>query len=196
MSNTSFNGVNNNNISSSSIQTSSLTTSSLITSSLTTSSLTTSSFTCDSLTFSGSYSIITIGGTINYALTPEELFCMSTKGVIFVDSSGISGVSYLSLGDDTPARAAQLLNIFNLKDLTTKRLVKITPCRAHGNPALSIGTSSNTSSNNIQISSITSPSIAEHKYIFGSGSKSEAYMLVSKVGENKILFYVICQSIA
>ena len=108
MSNTSFNGVNNNNISSSSIQTS---------------SLTTSSFTCDSLTFSGSYSIITIGGTINYALTPEELFCMSTKGVIFVDSSGISGVSYLSLGDDTPARAAQLLNIFNLKDLTTKRLV-------------------------------------------------------------------------
>lgn len=191
MSNTSFNGVNNNNISSSSIQTSYLTTSSLITSSLTTSSLT-----CDSLTFSGSYSIVTISGTINYALTPEELFCMSTKGVLFVDSSGISGLSYLSLGDDTPARAYQLLNIFNLKDLTTKRLVKITPCRPHGSPALSIGTSSNTSSNNIQISSIISPSIAAHKYIFTSGSKSEGYILVSKIGENQILFNVICQSIA
>ena len=88
-----------------------------------------SSLTCDSLSFSGTYQIATLTGSVNRAFTTDEISCMSKKGHLFIHSLGITTAdAQLTLGPDTADRANELLGIFGITDTTTKRLIKITPC--------------------------------------------------------------------
>jgi hypothetical protein len=148
------------------------------------------SLNCDSLFISGTYPIAAVSAA--RAFTQDEIFSMSKKGHLFITST-IGAPLVVNLGADTADRAKELLAMFDISD-DTKRLVRITPTATSASHILSIGNSSagglNTS-NNVQVSPFTLG--ATHStHLLESQAKGEAYILVSKAGDNKILFHVIC----
>jgi hypothetical protein len=145
-----------------------------------------------SLTFSGTYPILSVTGSISsYGLTTEELLCMAQKGVLLIRHTGLSTSLSLHLGADTAIRANELLTIFNLTDTTTKRLIRVTPTVLVIGHTISLANTMG-SSNNVKIS-VQGTSTHPGALIFG-GAKGEAYILVSKPGTDQILFDIICQS--
>jgi hypothetical protein len=150
-----------------------------------------------SLSFSGTYPILRVTGSISsYGLTTEELLCMAQKGVLLIRHSGLTSHLSLHLGADTAIRANELLTIFNLTDTATKRLIRVTPTVAVITYSISLANSTSgglNTSNNVKISE--QGGVHSHtQYLITGGAKGEAYILVSKPGTDQILFDIICQS--
>jgi hypothetical protein len=150
------------------------------------------SLNCDSLFISGTYPIAAVTGA--RAFTQDEILSMSKKGHLFITST-IGASAIVNLGADTADRAKELLAMFDISD-DTKRLVRITPTATNSASDLSIANSSSgglNTSTNVQVSPFTLGATHSTPLLMANG-KGEAYILVSKAGDNKILFHVICTS--
>ena len=146
-----------------------------------------------SLTFSGTYPILRVTGSISsYGITTEELLCMAQKGVLLIRHSGLTSNLSLHLGADTAIRANELLTIFNLTDTTTKRLIRVTPTVAVLTYSISLANSTG-SSNNVKISE-QGGGHSDTRLLITGAAKGDAYILISKPGNDQILFDIICRS--
>ena len=150
------------------------------------------SLNCDSLFISGTYPIAVVN--VARAFTSDELLSMSKKGSLFITST-IGAAAIANFGADTADRANELLAMFDISDTSTKRLVRITPTVPSLGNILSIGNSSSGPSTSayVKVSPFTLNVTHTTPLLEGSG-KGEAYILVSKPGDNQILFHVICTS--
>jgi hypothetical protein len=148
-----------------------------------------SSLTCDSLSFSGTYPIATVTGSVDRAFTTDEISSMSKKGHLFIHSSGTTGALSLTLGPDTADRAKELLGLFGIGDTTTKRLIRITPCVNNSTHVLSI---KNDTGGQVSVKVAVSGAVAASCPLIPNAGKTEGYILVSQSATNVILFDIIC----
>ena len=174
-----------------------------------TSSLKTASLTCDRLDFPGSPIDNILVTKADVTPTDVQLSFIANKGLLFINSVGLSGSSNAAiiLGADSSARAGTLLSLFNINDTVTSRLIKVVVVgTATTSGALSIKNSSG-SKTNVQFKTfdtatnkpVVDASATDTTPIVAAASANDGYIVVSKgtpavTGENAILFTVLVKS--
>jgi hypothetical protein len=164
--------------------------------------ITTQSIRTDNIHITGiptTYSQIVIQATANY---DASQYALLSKGFIFVQTI-VDTILHLSTAD-TAAEATRLLTLFDITDLTTTRLLKVTrvsdTASAH---TITLGndfTNTTSTANHIQFSKGGTAPSGTTILIAASGSTRDSIILVSKVAAispgtgDAILFDVICQA--
>lgn len=168
-------------------------------SSIIASDIKTSSITCDRLEYSGDLPTISPNGG-NYVFTLTELSLMGNRNLMLVYDSKTSATVLSFGGIDSSAEAVKLLTLFNLTDLTTKRLIKVTRLSGSIGNDYNVNFGTHASSCKYIQTFLRGAGPNNNNLLSAAGTVRDCYIFVSKIipsgtgvvaGESGIKFDVI-----
>ena len=164
-------------------------------------SLKTGTINCDSVQISlpkGNATIKINWDARNYYNLKTEDMSLMTRGIVLYDDKGSFGSGTLGISiADTAAEALRLLDLFNITDTSTTRLIKFSHINTITAGAISIGAYFGINSRDYVTYMTNSVAPNPHAFLISSGSSRNSYVLVYRgsdyLNDKTIVFDVIGQ---